>query len=291
MKKLLVVLTIGLLACGHKSPHTTTSTSTPATGSDTTNVAAPEPEKKEPEKKKKENDAGTFDVKDADKATRPTQGKLKATATEAAVRFFVVDKGDNNTPIEGIAIALTAPDGKKYYPEDATNAEGFAEVLLPIGQSYGVTFLGLGRHDVSAKVDVANKPDLNLKLTMRFETDKYPKALVLDNVEFASGKALLIGDSTKRLDVVVEYMAHKKSAKIEIAGYTDNVGSKKSNKILSQQRADAVRDYLVSKGIDGARIKAVGYGDANPIAPNSTLEGQQKNRRIEAHELEAEKAK
>lgn len=285
MKTRLLALTIALLACGHSSPHTTnsagegapTTTNTPPAGDGSASVATPE-------HKPKPGDAGSFDVKDADKSSRPTQGKLKPTATEAAVRFFVVDKSDN-TPIEGTAISLTAPDGKKYYPEDATNAEGFTEVLLPIGQIYGVTYLGLGRHDVSAKVDVANKPDLNLKLTMRFETDKYPKSLVLDNVEFASGKALLIGDSQKRLDVVAEYMAHKKSVRIEIAGYTDNVGDKKSNKVLSQKRADAVRDYLVSKGIDGARIKAVGYGDANPIAPNTTLEGQQKNRRIEAHEL------
>jgi outer membrane protein OmpA-like peptidoglycan-associated protein len=283
MKTLLVVLTIGLLACGHHSPPTTTTSTAAPTGGGSAPEGGGSASVAAPEQKKKPGDAGAFDVKDADKSTRPSQGKLKPTATEAAVRFFVVDKSDN-TPIEGTAIALTAPDGKKYYPEDATNAEGFAEVLLPIGQTYGVTYLGLGRHDVSAKVDVANKPDLNLKLTMRFETDKYPKSLVLDNVEFASGKALLIGDSTKRLDVVVEYMAHKKSVKIEIAGYTDNVGDKKSNKKLSQQRADTVRDYLVSKGIDGERIKAVGYGDANPVAPNTTLEGQQKNRRIEAHE-------
>ncbi len=246
------------------------------TGSADASAPAPAPAPK------KEGDAGTFEVKDADKSSRPTQGKLKPTATEAAVRFFVVDK--DNAPMEGIAISLTAPDGKKYYTEE-TNAEGFTEVLVPIGQSYGVVYLSLGKHDVSAKVDVANKPNLNLKLTLRYKTDDYPKGLVLDNVEFPSGKATLIGESAQRLDVVVEYMTHRKSVKIEIAGYTDNVGNKAKNKALSQKRADAVRDYLVSKGIDGSRIKAVGYGDANPIAPNTTPEGRQQNRRIEAHEL------
>jgi outer membrane protein OmpA-like peptidoglycan-associated protein len=80
-------------------------------------------------------------------------------------------------------------------------------------------------------------------------------------------------------------MTHKKSVRVEIAGHTDNVGNKNANKALSQKRADAVRAYLISKGIDGARIKAVGYGDANPVAPNTTSEGRQQNRRIEAHEL------
>lgn len=281
MKVHLLALTICVVACGHSAPHATTTSTGAPTGGENANVA-PSPEREQ--KEKKPADAGTFDVKDADKSSRPTQGKLKATATEAAVRFFVVDK-DDNSPIEGIAIALTAPDGKKYYTVDVTNAEGFAEVLVPIGQTYGVNYLSLGRHDVSARVDVANKPDLNLKLMMRYKRVDYPKALVLENVEFTSGKATLIGDSQSRLDVVVEYMTHKKSVHVEISGYTDNVGDKKANKVLSQKRADAVRDYLVSKGIDGARIKAVGYGDANPIAPNTTPEGRQKNRRIEAHEL------
>ncbi len=272
------ILAVGLLACGgsaKRAPTPAGTTTGAATGPADTNVAAPEPQRKE-------GDAGTFDVKDTDKSSRPNQGKLQPTATEAAVRLLVVSK-DDNTPIEGIAISLTAPDGKKYYTEE-TNADGFAEVLVPIGQTYGLVYLSLGRHSVSAKVEVANKPNLNLKLTMRYKTDDYPKGLVLDSVEFVSGKATLIGESEKRLDVVVEYMTHKKSVRIEIAGYTDNVGVPKANKALSQKRADAVRAYLVSKGIDGARIKAVGYGDANPVAPNTTPEGRQQNRRIEARE-------
>jgi len=282
--QLLSVLAVGLLACGgSKKPATTpidTTTTTTAGSAETTGTTptpAPAPEKKP-------GDAGAFDVKDTDKSARPNVGKLKATPTEAAVRLFVVDKGDNDKAIEGIAISLTGPDGKKYYAEE-TNAEGFTELLVPIGQSYGLEYLSLGRHNVSAKVDVANKPSLNLKLTLRYETDKYPKGLVLDSIEFATGKADLVGESSKRLDVVVEYMTHKKSVKIEIGGYTDNVGDKAKNKALSQKRADAVRAYLVSKGIDGERINAVGYGDADPVAPNTTPEGRQQNRRIEAKEL------
>jgi OmpA-OmpF porin, OOP family len=269
------ILAIGVLACGGSAKRASTPAG-PTPGPTETTVASPEPERKP-------GDAGTFDVKDADKSSRPAQGKLKPTATEAAVRLFVVDK-ENNTPIEGVAISLTAPDGKKYYTEE-TNAEGFTEVLVPIGQTYQLVYLSLGRGDVSAKVDVANKPDLNLKLTLRYKVDAYPKGLVLENVEFESGKARLIGQSEKRLDVVVEYMTYKKSVRIEIAGHTDNVGDKKANKLLSQKRADAVRAYLISKGIDGARIKAVGYGDTKPAEPNTTPEGRQRNRRIEAHEL------
>jgi outer membrane protein OmpA-like peptidoglycan-associated protein len=285
------ILAAGLLACGSPPKPAPTSPKPDTAPADTHATAPAAPEQPAA-------DAQAFDVKDSDKSSRPTQGKLKATATEAAVRLFVVDK--NNAPIKGIAISLTAPDGKKYYTEE-TDADGFTEVLLPIGQSYGVVYLSLSKHDVSAKVDVANKPNLNLKLTMRYKAYEPPPAppapapgapppppepgLVLDHVEFPTGKATLIGDSASRLDVVVEYMTHKKSVRIEISGHTDNVGDPKANKALSQKRADAVRDYLVSKGIDRARIESVGYGDSRPAAPNTTPEGRQKNRRIEAREL------
>lgn len=224
------------------------------------------------------SDAGEFQINQADKSSRPTQAKLKATDTEAAVRFFVIDK--QKGPIEGIVISLTSPTGKTYYTEE-TDKEGFAELLVPIGQTYDLVYLSLGRRNVAAKVQVKNEPRLNLKLTMRYELEEPRKAFVLD-VQFATGKATLTPDSFARLDTVVEYLAHRKRAQLEISGHTDTTGKKAANKKLSQGRADAVRDYLVSKGIDGARIKAVGYGDEKPVAPNDTAEGRQKNRRIEA---------
>jgi len=85
---------------------------------------------------------------------------------------------------------------------------------------------------------------------------------------------------------VVEFMEHKLSARIEISGHTDNVGNRRANKVLSEKRAKACRDYLVSKGIDSGRIDAAGFGDERPIASNDTEEGRQKNRRIEATEIQ-----
>ena len=72
---------------------------------------------------------------------------------------------------------------------------------------------------------------------------------------------------------------------LEISGHTDNVGNAQANKTLSDKRAQACRNYIVSKGIDKKRPDAVGFGDEHPIAPNDTDEGRQKNRRIEAKEL------
>ena len=63
------------------------------------------------------------------------------------------------------------------------------------------------------------------------------------------------------------------------------MGNKKANKTLSNKRAKACREYIISKGVDASRIEAVGYGDERPIAPNDTEDGRQQNRRIEATEL------
>ena len=72
-----------------------------------------------------------------------------------------------------------------------------------------------------------------------------------------------------------------KGFSLKLAGYTDNVGPTNVNLKLSQDRAQAVKSYLVSKGVSPSRIEATGYGRENPIASNSTPEGRKQNRRVE----------
>jgi outer membrane protein OmpA-like peptidoglycan-associated protein len=310
-RALLFVLTVHLLACGGSTPGAAKPGDGAAKpGEDAVGdaVAATPSDEAPTTSGRKTRDTGAFTIRQTDASSRPTQGRLKATDTEAAVRFFVVDK--DKGPITGIVISLTAPTGEKYYTEE-TDADGFAEVLVPIGKTYDLIYLSLGRRNVASQVTVASEPRLNLKLTMRYKREDPPPPIVaiappppppapdepppppppppaprfvLQGVQFDTGKATLTGGSSARLDTIVEYMTHKKSARIEISGHTDNVGNKKDNKKLSQQRADAVRAYLVSKGIDASRIQTVGYGDEQPIASNDTPEGRQQNRRIEAME-------
>ncbi len=111
------------------------------------------------------------------------------------------------------------------------------------------------------------------------------KAIVLEGVHFATGSARLTADSKTILDKVVRTLKENPEIVVEIRGYTDNTGSYKANMRLSQKRADAVRDYLISQGIDGARVQAKGYGPANPIADNNTPQGRAKNRRIEFYRI------
>ena len=107
-------------------------------------------------------------------------------------------------------------------------------------------------------------------------------SIALHNILFDTGKATLKPESSKELQLVVSVLKADVSLKIEIQGHTDNVGVKAANLTLSQQRADAVRDYLVKNGgIAAARLTAVGFGDTKPVAPNTTDDGKAQNRRVE----------
>ena len=89
-----------------------------------------------------------------------------------------------------------------------------------------------------------------------------------------------------KLDELAAELVKHPEIKLEIRGYTDSIGSAASNLRLSQKRADSVKRYLVSRGVIVSQLRAIGFGEANPIAPNSTKQGRAKNRRIEFARIE-----
>lgn len=103
----------------------------------------------------------------------------------------------------------------------------------------------------------------------------------IEGVHFEFNKARLMLDSRTVLNNVAKALTNEPDVSIIIAGHTDSVGSDAYNKRLSQQRAQSVVDYLISKGINSSRLRAVGYGESKPIADNSTDEGRERNRRVE----------
>lgn len=103
----------------------------------------------------------------------------------------------------------------------------------------------------------------------------------LNNIFFDFGKATLRPESFPELDRLVSYMADNKGMEIELSGHTDNVGSKEANLKLSDDRAKAVTEYIVTQGIKAERIKTLGYGETKPVSTNDTDEGKQLNRRVE----------
>ena len=107
------------------------------------------------------------------------------------------------------------------------------------------------------------------------------KVFILEGVNFESGKATITPDSHISLMKVVDIMETFTEATFNIVGHTDNVGNRDKNKQLSADRAAAVKNFLVEKGIAESRIVTEGMGDAQPVASNKTPEGRAQNRRIE----------
>ena len=105
--------------------------------------------------------------------------------------------------------------------------------------------------------------------------------IVLEGIIFATGRADISDQSKLILEKAYNTLIAFPDIEVEIRGFTDSTGGYGSNVRLSQRRADAVRVYLLQLGIDPARITARGFGPESPIAPNSTVEGRARNRRIE----------
>lgn len=110
--------------------------------------------------------------------------------------------------------------------------------------------------------------------------DELIKALNLQIINFASNSAHIPADNKAILDMAVKHLKDK-DIKLTITGHTDNRGEPDGNKLLSEARARAVRDYLVAQGVNPKALKVVGKGDAEPVADNNSEEGRFKNRRIE----------
>ena len=113
------------------------------------------------------------------------------------------------------------------------------------------------------------------------------KPIVMPNIEFDYNRATLREDSKLELNKLYTFMKNSANVQVEIIGHTDNNGDEDFNMRLSQKRAEEIKAYLVSKGIQGTRILTMGYGEYKPIAPNTLPDGsdnpkgRKKNNRIE----------
>ena len=113
-------------------------------------------------------------------------------------------------------------------------------------------------------------------------TEPVPVAtLVLEGVNFDFDKAVIRPQDYAKLDQDVDALKAWGDVDVEVAGHTCSIGTEEYNLGLSQRRAEAVRNYLVSKGVSADRLTARGYGESRPVASNATREGRAQNRRVE----------
>ena len=206
-----------------------------------------------------------------------TQGQpLKPTKTEALVNTTVTN--ESKKPMEGDQVFFTSKKNSQKY-KGVTNSEGKFSILLPIGDTYLVEYKNFTENVKYKEFTIPAEPALySWDINISFEP---AKVIVLQNLEYDFNKSTIRPSSYKALNDLVEVMNLKPNLVIEIGGHTDNVGDDKSNELLSQRRAESVKQYLVKKGVKPERVQTKGYGESMPIADNDSEEGRQKNRRTE----------
>jgi OOP family OmpA-OmpF porin len=173
-------------------------------------------------------------------------------------------------------VIMFVNDKTKAVVKVNTNSAGKFEVLIPVNATYSLKYkLFTDDMDYTKMVVPADK-DATYEVRIKIDP---PKEFVLKSVYFDTGKSSLKSTSFTALNDLVEILKIKNTMIVEIQGHTDNVGKDEDNLKLSQERADEVRKYLISKGIAANRVTAKGYGPTMPVADNSGDAGKAKNRR------------
>jgi OOP family OmpA-OmpF porin len=148
------------------------------------------------------------------------------------------------------------------------------------GKTYNIKVACTNNSDVI--LDVLEMEPMKQEVTANEMLDALNKdGYIALNILFETGKSAIQQESLPIVDQIFELMKSDATLKISIEGHTDNVGDAVSNKKLSNDRAKAVMDALIAKGVDKTRMSFIGWGQEKPVGDNRTEEGRAKNRRVE----------
>ena len=214
----------------------------------------------------------TADVEfDLEAQARRSRLALTVTAEKKPVAATVTAKNDKGADIQIPVLADTQGPTLAEVPAGQYTVEVVAEGYL--AQTREVLLGDAG--DLALSFDLQPEPKQKLVVV------KENKIQILQQVHFAFNEAVILPDSYQLLAQVVDAIVKSDIKRVRVEGHTDNRGTKAANQQLSQARANAVANFLISSGIDKSRVEAVGYGDTRPIAPNLTARGRDLNRRVE----------
>jgi outer membrane protein OmpA-like peptidoglycan-associated protein len=218
---------------------------------------------------------------------QPVNDNAIESKVDVTRKFLTVFKGNTIDLLNAQPVAATIDitdngSGKITESVNTNSATGKFLITLPSGKNYGITVKANNYLFHSENFDLPDGGEDNIvSKTIQLKNVAVGNTITLTNIFFDLGKATLRIESNAELDRLVKLMNDAPKLKIEISGHTDNTGSAAMNENLSQQRANAVVAYVVTKGIDASRLTAKGYGSKKPIATNETDAGRQQNRRTE----------
>jgi outer membrane protein OmpA-like peptidoglycan-associated protein/tetratricopeptide (TPR) repeat protein len=196
------------------------------------------------------------------------------------VQGRVFDKKTN----KGLPSAVELIDNltQKSITKVQTDETGNYFMTLPVGKDYTFSVNRKGYLFFSELYPLSKSaPDSTYYKDIPLQPVEVNASLVLKNILFETNSAQLQNISNVELNTLLQLMAENPTIKVQINGYTDNVGKPTDNLKLSTARAQAVVDYLVSKGIKAERLMSKGFGETKPIADNTTEAGRSRNRRTE----------
>ena len=182
-------------------------------------------------------------------------------------------------PAEPVA---TAPSTPEPAPAPTEPEPAKVESTAPSSDVYEKT-LASGYAIKASKDGLASKLISFIEGTDAISDDLW---FTMDGITFDTSKATIKTESESQINDIAEILKAFPKVKIKIGGYTDNTGKAGANKTLSENRAKAVKDAIVKKGIEAGRMDAEGYGSEHPVASNDTDEGRQQNRRIDVRVTE-----
>jgi outer membrane protein OmpA-like peptidoglycan-associated protein len=183
-------------------------------------------------------------------------------------------------------------DAEIYYYSLTDNSEagtaktnpvtGSYKIVLPYGKVYSYIAKVDGYYSISNYIDLTAISEFKeIASNIEMKPIEVGETFRLNNIFFDFNKSTLRVESFQELDRVIKLLNDNLSIEIELSGHTDNVGGDEYNLNLSQDRANTVVNYIISKGINSNRIISKGYGKSNPVATNDTEDGKQLNRRVE----------
>ncbi len=196
------------------------------------------------------------------------------------VKGYVTDAATGN----GLpsSVELTDDSNEQVVNKVQTDGTGFYFITLPVGKDYTFTVNRKGYLFYSDVFPLSKKlPDSTYQKDIALQPLQLNAAVTFKNIQFQTNSYQLEPVSMIELNKLLQLLNENPTIKVQVNGYTDNVGLPAANLALSSNRAKAVVDYLVTKGIDTKRLRFKGFGETKPLAANNTDEGKAKNRRTE----------
>ncbi len=228
----------------------------------------------------------TSDVPKSDQPAKAGSGEPVAQTVQpdpvALISGRVLDQ-KTNMPVAARIVYENMDDGTEAGIANSDPLTGEYKIVLPVGKKYTMRAIGKDYIAVGENIDLTDTKSYKeiRDKTLPLVPIEVGQSVRLTNIFFETGKAELRPESGPELDRVVTTMNENPKLAIEVDGHTDNVGSNTFNLKLSQDRADAVREYLIGKGIEPDRVGGKGFGETKPVGPNDTEDGRAKNRRVE----------